>query len=473
MSRLASIRLTSTDSDSTSLSGYRNSTTSQDYIDSDVTMSPLSPKSPRSPFSPKSPCSPVSPRSPRGSRPCSPSPLASPVRGGNLAYLASRRSSRDSEAGDVAPLNYARYKQRRRSNFLELPTPDHFRPRVSSLPEKPYNPRDAEELYRLRSFSITSKGVVNRGDSLISKRSRSNTSVCSTASRPSFVPTLSELSLRSSSEETTPTPNNSRRSSYMSTILTVDTPHTQPSSRSGRSGERSPFEGSCCGSSYVSSESSLEIAKYRVVLLGESGVGKSSLVNQFMTSEYINTYDASLDDEFGEKSVSVLLDGEESEVTFIDHPAHEMSVENCLSTYDPHACVIVYSITDKGSFKKAEDTLTYLWRENYTKEKAVILVGNKVDLARSRIVNNNEGKSLARSHDSKFIETSSGIQHNVDELLVGVVKQVRLRLAAHRKRLKKMSSSKTSLSLHAAKELLNKMCLLDNKSKSCENLHVL
>ncbi|XP_071549915.1 uncharacterized protein [Panulirus ornatus] len=443
MSRLASIRLTSTDSDSTSLSGYRNSTTSQDYIDSDVTMSPLSPKSPRSPFSPKSPCSPVSPRSPRGSRPCSPSPLASPVRGGNLAYLASRRSSRDSEAGDVAPLNYARYKQRRRSNFLELPTPDHFRPRVSSLPEKPYNPRDAEELYRLRSFSITSKGVVNRGDSLISKRSRSNTSVCSTASRLS------------------------------ASNLSVHTLTSRPSSRSGRSGERSPFEGSCCGSSYVSSESSLEIAKYRVVLLGESGVGKSSLVNQFMTSEYINTYDASLDDEFGEKSVSVLLDGEESEVTFIDHPAHEMSVENCLSTYDPHACVIVYSITDKGSFKKAEDTLTYLWRENYTKEKAVILVGNKVDLARSRIVNNNEGKSLARSHDSKFIETSSGIQHNVDELLVGVVKQVRLRLAAHRKRLKKMSSSKTSLSLHAAKELLNKMCLLDNKSKSCENLHVL
>nr|XP_045607668.1 GTP-binding protein GEM-like [Procambarus clarkii] len=247
----------------------------------------------------------------------------------------------------------------------------------------------------------------------------------------------------------------------------------RPSSRSGRSGERSPFEGSCCGSSYVSSEASLEVAKYRVVLLGETGVGKSSLVNQFMTSEYINTYDASLDEEFGEKSVSVLLDGEESEVTFIDHPAHEMSVENSLSTYEPHACVVVYSITDKGSFKKAEDTLTYLWRENYTKDKAVILVGNKVDLARARIVNTSEGKSLARSHESKFIETSSGIQHNVDELLVGIVKQVRLRLAAHRKRLKKMSASKTSLSLHAAKELLNKMCIIDSKSKSCENLHVL
>ena len=35
-----------------------------------------------------------------------------------------------------------------------------------------------------------------------------------------------------------------------------------------------------------------------------------------------------------------------------------------------------------------------------------------------------EGKQLAASRDVKFIETSSGIQHNVDELLVGILKQV-------------------------------------------------
>ena len=48
------------------------------------------------------------------------------------------------------------------------------------------------------------------------------------------------------------------------------------------------------------------------------------------------------DDEFGEKSVSVLLDGEESEIVFIDHPAHEMSVSALLSVV-------------KGRFPKAED----------------------------------------------------------------------------------------------------------------------
>lgn len=62
--------------------------------------------------------------------------------------------------------------------------PDHIRPRVCSLPEKPYNPRFGDELYRLRTFSITNKGgVVNCGDSIINRRSRSNTSVNSTTSK--------------------------------------------------------------------------------------------------------------------------------------------------------------------------------------------------------------------------------------------------------------------------------------------------
>lgn len=61
--------------------------------------------------------------------------------------------------------------------------PDHIRPRVCSLPERPYNPRQSEDLYRLRTFSISKGTVVNCGDSIISRRSRSNTSVNSTTSR--------------------------------------------------------------------------------------------------------------------------------------------------------------------------------------------------------------------------------------------------------------------------------------------------
>nr|XP_032524213.1 uncharacterized protein LOC116775420 [Danaus plexippus plexippus] len=340
------------------------------------------------------------------SRPCSPMRRGS-MKGG-LAYLASRRGSRESTISncdsveDIGPLNFQntmRGRQRRTSNFLELPVVEHSRPRVCSLPEKPYNPRLSDDLYRLRTFSITNKGgVVNCGDSICNRRSRSNTSVNSTNSRAS---------------------------------------------------DRSPFDGSCCSGYRPVDSASLDtpdeddldpIPKYRVVLLGDAGVGKTALVSQFMTSEYMNTYDASLakrDDEFGEKSVSVLLDGEESELIFIDHPSTEMSVENCLSTYEPHACVVVYSVVAKSSFIRAGELLSYLAREQFTVDRTAVLVGNKADLARARQVSTNEGKALATSKDSKFIETSSGIQHNVDELLVGILKQIRLKESRDKKQAKK------------------------------------
>uniref|UniRef100_A0A1B0BI46 Uncharacterized protein n=1 Tax=Glossina palpalis gambiensis TaxID=67801 RepID=A0A1B0BI46_9MUSC len=371
---------------------------------------------------------------------------------GGLAYLASRRSSRESMKSafsntsiasndDVGPLAFQasnRGHQRRTSNFLELPVPDHFRPRVCSLPDRPYNPRASDDLYRLRHFSISKGNVVNCGDSIISRHSRSNTSINS---------------------------NNSRASG------------------------RSPFESSCCGAGYANVDSTpltpeedvsenlepIPPRRYRIVMLGDPGVGKTALVNQFMTSEYMHTYDASLDDEFGEKTVSVLLDDEESELIFVDHPSVEMSVENCLSTYEPHGCVVVFSVVDKTSFRKAEETINYLWQESYPKDKAVILVGNKADLARARVISSQDGKSLAASRDAKFIETSSGIQHNVDELLVGILKQIRLKESREKKaNSTKIKPSRTHMSLHLAKEILQKICLTDiSKSKSCENLHVL
>lgn len=56
-----------------------------------------------------------------------------------------------------------------------------------------------------------------------------------------------------------------------------------------------------------------QIPKHRVVLLGDAGVGKTALVSQFMTSEYMNTYDASLgkctplDDDITDKFSSILF----------------------------------------------------------------------------------------------------------------------------------------------------------------------
>lgn len=68
------------------------------------------------------------------------------------------------------------------------------------------------------------------------------------------------------------------------------------------------------------------IPAYKVAMLGSSGVGKTALTYQFTTSEYICAYDLSLDDDYGQKTVSVLLNGQETDLEVVDHPACEMSV---------------------------------------------------------------------------------------------------------------------------------------------------
>ena len=57
-----------------------------------------------------------------------------------------------------------------------------------------------------------------------------------------------------------------------------------------------------------------------------------------------------------------------------------------MSTYIPDAMVVVYSVDSLESIKVAEETLRYLWDTGSCMNKAVILVGNKTDLVRTRVV---------------------------------------------------------------------------------------
>lgn len=58
-----------------------------------------------------------------------------------------------------------------------------------------------------------------------------------------------------------------------------------------------------------------------------------------------------------------------------------------MATYIPDAMVIVYSVVSAPSLQEAEEILQYLQRTNSINDKAVIVVGNKTDLVRSRVVN--------------------------------------------------------------------------------------
>jgi len=230
---------------------------------------------------------------------------------------------------------------------------------------------------------------------------------------------------------------------------------------------RSKVERNTEGSGDDKLENDLEKV-YRVVFLGSSEVGKTSIIDQFMSSEHADVYVENIVEDDCEhrdtRTVTVDVNGEESRISFIEAPENDLSSPEELN---PDCFVLVYAVDDEGSFAYAKKSLSTLSSSNSMAGKSCILVGNKADLARSRLVQTVEGCDLAVTHGVKFAETSPGMGHHIDELLVGIVMQMRLKETS-------LHCIKTQSSLKEAVKGFFQMfgTKEDEKRKSCRNLNV-
>ena len=86
-----------------------------------------------------------------------------------------------------------------------------------------------------------------------------------------------------------------------------------------------------------------------------------------------------------------------------------------LNSYNPTAIVVVFAVDDRRSLERAGSVLAILRREGRLVNKVGVLVANKTDLVRSRVVTEEEGKTLSRRYDVSYMEMSTVIRYNVDE----------------------------------------------------------
>lgn len=226
------------------------------------------------------------------------------------------------------------------------------------------------------------------------------------------------------------------------------------------------------------SEGSWE-ALYRVVLLGDPGVGKTSLASLFAGKQERELHEQ-LGEEVYERTLTV--DGEDTTLVVVDAWEAEKldaswSQESSLQMGS--AYIIVYSIADRSTFESASELRIQLRRTHQADHVPIILVGNKADLARCREVSVEEGRACAVVFDCKFIETSATLQHNVTELFEGVVRQLRLRRPDSAAREPQTPLRHSSLGQRARRFLARltarstRRQALKARSKSCHNLAVL
>eukprot|EP01069_Polyplicarium_translucidae_P010704 Polyplicarium_translucidae@DN3393_c0_g1_i1.p3 len=152
---------------------------------------------------------------------------------------------------------------------------------------------------------------------------------------------------------------------------------------------------------------------FKLVLIGDSGVGKSCILLRFSDDAFTTSYITTIGVDFRFRTIPV--DKELIKLQIWDTAGQER-FRTITSAYYRGAdgIIIMYDTTDTVSFEHVDDWLAEV--SLYAEEDTVkILVGNKCDLSTHRVVTREQGKRKAEELGLSFIETSAKDATNVEE----------------------------------------------------------
>ncbi|XP_059199237.1 ras-related protein Rab-17-like [Centropristis striata] len=166
----------------------------------------------------------------------------------------------------------------------------------------------------------------------------------------------------------------------------------------------------------------VQTLRVKMVLLGSSGVGKSSLALRFAKDEFRNTSPT-----IGCAYLTRLVHLNNVTLRFeIWDTAGQEKYHSVTPLYyrGAHATLLVYDISKRETFIRSQVWLKELEKQNIPGSTVIWLVGNKGDLAQDRQVSVQEGQSLANDKGLFFIETSAMTGEEVGKLLISVAHTV-------------------------------------------------
>ncbi|KAM9419599.1 GTP-binding protein Rit1-like [Salvelinus alpinus] len=167
--------------------------------------------------------------------------------------------------------------------------------------------------------------------------------------------------------------------------------------------------------------------EYKLVMLGEGGVGKSAIIMQFISHRFPEDHDPTIEDAY---KTQIRIDDEPANLDILDTAGQaEFTAMRDQYMRAGEGFIISYSITDRRSLQEARQFKQLIDRVRRTANTPVVLVGNKSDLTHLRQVSVEEGKELAREFQCPFFETSAAFRYYIDEVFAALVRQIRQREA--------------------------------------------
>ncbi|KAH9599968.1 Small GTPase [Trypanosoma melophagium] len=167
---------------------------------------------------------------------------------------------------------------------------------------------------------------------------------------------------------------------------------------------------------------------FKLLLIGDSGVGKSCLLLRFADDSYTESYISTIGVDFKIRTLNI--DGKVIKLQIWDTAGQERFRTITSSYYrGAHGIIIVYDTTDMDSFNNVKSWLNEIDKfasENVNK----LLVGNKSDLVTQKVVDTQMAKDFADSLGIPFLETSAKESSNVEEAFTKMAMDIKKRVAA-------------------------------------------
>ena len=168
---------------------------------------------------------------------------------------------------------------------------------------------------------------------------------------------------------------------------------------------------------------------FKLLAVGDSGVGKSSLLLRYADDAYTSTFRATIGVDFKLKSTET-KDAKTVKLQIWDTAGQERFRTITTSYYrGSHGVLVLFDITDAESFRNAREWLREVDRfsdDGRTGRPACVkmLVGTKLDLEHKRKVNEDEARSFAETMGVDYIECSSKDTSNVSETFDRMVEKM-------------------------------------------------
>ena len=161
----------------------------------------------------------------------------------------------------------------------------------------------------------------------------------------------------------------------------------------------------------------------KVVLVGESGVGKTSIIQQFTAKKFDPHRETSLSAQFISKTVNFQDLGKEIKFDIWDTVGQEKYRSLAKIFYkDAKVIVFVYDITTEYSFNELKNYWYEETRSNTDGSPILAVVGNKIDLYKDQKVSNNDGKEFAEKIGAIFQTTSAQSDSGISTLFYNIGK---------------------------------------------------